>query len=66
MGFRCPIGEYARKGCVDALKRNLEVEPFVARWVVQMEEKIHELGMVENTYCLEVLLEKKCVVVDLC
>jgi hypothetical protein len=32
---------------VAAPRWNLEVEPFVARWVVQMEEDTHKLGVVE-------------------
>ncbi len=33
---------------VDVLKWNFEVEPFVAWWVVQMEEDTHKLGVVED------------------
>jgi len=33
---------------VDALKWNLEVEPFVAQWVIQMEENMHKLGVRED------------------
>jgi hypothetical protein len=33
---------------VNALKWNLEVEPFVAQWVVQMEENTHGLRVVED------------------
>jgi hypothetical protein len=33
---------------VDALKWSFEIEPFVARQVVQMEENTHKLGVVED------------------
>jgi hypothetical protein len=33
---------------VDAPKWNLEVEPFIAQWIIQTEDHIHELGMVED------------------
>jgi len=33
---------------VHAPKWNLEVEPFVAQWIIQVEEDTHGLGAIEN------------------
>jgi hypothetical protein len=32
----------------DVLRWNFEVEPFVAWWIIQIEENTHKLGVVEN------------------
>ncbi len=33
---------------VDVLRWNLEVKPFVARWIIQTKENTHKLGAIEN------------------
>jgi len=50
MGLRYHVGEHVGKGYdgVNFSKSNLEVETFVAWWVVQMEEDMHGLGAVEE------------------
>ncbi len=50
MNFRCPIEKHARKGYdgANASRWNLEDEPFVVRWVIQMEENTHRLGVVKD------------------
>jgi hypothetical protein len=37
-----------RVWCVDVLRWNLEIEPFVVQWIVQMEEDTYGLGVVED------------------
>jgi len=32
----------------DAPKWNLEIEPFVAQWIIQMEEDMHKLRVVKD------------------
>jgi len=44
MGFRCLVNKYDG---VDAPRWNLEVELFIAWWVVQMEDMC-ELGVIGN------------------
>jgi hypothetical protein len=44
----CQKACWKRYDGVDALKWSLEIEPFVARQVVQMEENTHKLGVVED------------------
>jgi hypothetical protein len=46
-GFRYFIRDHVGKGIM-VQKCNLEVKPFVARWIVQKEEDTHELGAIED------------------
>jgi hypothetical protein len=49
-GFQISCWKTCLKGYddVNTLKWNLEVEPFVAPWVVQREENMHVLGVGED------------------
>ncbi len=68
MGFRFPIGEHVGKGYdgVDASRWNLEVEPFVVRWIIQTEKNTHKLRMIEDHMSPLGVAEKERCVVNLC
>jgi hypothetical protein len=47
---------------VDAPKWNLQIEPFIVWWIVQMEENMHMLGVVEDHMPPWRVVGKNCVV----
>jgi len=49
MGFKHSVKKHVEKGTMVHTSRcNLEVEPFVAQWIIQMKENMHKLGAIKN------------------
>ncbi len=67
-GFQISCQRACRKRYDGAniLRWNFEVEPFVVRWIIQMEENTSKLGVVGDQCHFEILLEREGVIVDSC